>query len=184
MENGQKRKVVFLDRDGTVNVTTDGWWRKENWAFTPRAIDALRTFKQAGYALALVTNQGGISNGLYQHEEVIALHTFMQELLAKEGVMFDAIAYCPHHTKDSCECRKPQTGMVTEIEKILGPIEFASSWMIGDKLSDVGFGKALGVKTALIRSVYWDEQSSTATPDFVVFSLYEASLAISQNTLA
>lgn len=174
-------KVVFLDRDGTINIDTEHWWKKEEWQFTDRAPEALKLLKEAGFALAVVTNQGAIELGLYTAAEVEALHQYMQELLTKEGVQIGAIAYCPHVTATNCDCRKPKTGMAKQIEGQVGPIDYAQSWMIGDKPADMMFGKNIGVQTALIRSGYWHDDDLPARPDIIVKSLYEASLAIRKN---
>ena len=93
--------------------------------------------------------------------------------LTECDVSVDAIAVCPHAADDECECRKPNPGMRGQLEEQLGQeIDVTSSWMIGDKPSDIGFGQALGLNTGLIRSRYWNEVDSLAVrPDLVGDSL-------------
>ena len=67
----------------------------------------------------------------------------MKRLLAESSVHIDAIAYCPHDRAGDFDCRKPKAGLADSIEKQLGPIDYASSWVVGDKESDIGFGKLM-----------------------------------------
>ena len=163
--------VIFLDRDGCINVDHDEWWRADLFQLHDRVPEALKRLKDAGYKLALVTNQSGVEKGLYAEEEVIELHQIMQQQLAQHGAELDALAYCPHYGN----CRKPKPGMAKQIETELGEIDYANSWMIGDKDTDVGFGKNNGTKTALIKTgQYWHNESElTYKPDLIVDSLFD-----------
>lgn len=178
------KKVVFLDRDGTINVDTEHWWKKEEWGFTDQVPQALKSLHDAGFTLALVTNQGAIELGLYTSADVESLHQYVQELLEPHDVQIDAIAFCPHSSQTQCECRKPKTGMAKQIEAQIGEIDYPNSWMIGDKPSDLMFGKGIGARTALIRSGYWHDDDLPAQPDIIVKSLYEASSAIRKDPYA
>lgn len=167
-------KVVFLDRDGTINVDDGYVYKIADWQFTPQAPEALKSLQDAGYALAVITNQSGIARGLYTQENMQELHRYMTSQLAERGVTIDAIAVCPHdRDQNDCECRKPRIGMARQIEQVIGDIDYPNSWTVGDKEADVGFGKNAGTKTALIRSKYWKEGQVTEQPDMIVNSLYE-----------
>lgn len=169
------KNVIFLDRDGTLNVDHGYVNEAKDWEWVPGAIEACKKMQDAGYSLAIVTNQSGIAQGLYTEENMHALHDFMTEELEKHGVFLDAIAYCPHSRSVSeCDCRKPAIGMAKQIEAIIGEIDYANSWMIGDKEADLLFGKNAGTKTAIIRSTYWKEGELTMEPDMIVGSLKEA----------
>lgn len=173
------RAVIFLDRDGTLNVDKGFVHRREDWEFTDRAVEALRGLRDAGYALAVVTNQSGVGRGYFGLEDVLVLHEYVRQQLARQGVKLDAIAICPHAPDDGCDCRKPRTGMARQIEAQLGePVAYERSWVIGDKLSDLRFGQALGVRVALLRSRYWDEDQLPAPPTLIADSLYESAQAI------
>ena len=168
-------KVIFLDRDGTINVESEkGYVDKiSEWQFTPQAPEALTTLQAAGYALVVITNQSGIARRLYTEEDMNHLHEHMEEQLAKEGVKLAAVAFCPHDRNSICDCRKPNIGMAQQIEQKIGAIDYANSWTIGDKVADIGFGKNAGTKTALIRSKFWSESDVSETPDMIVDSLYD-----------
>jgi len=173
------RPVIFLDRDGTLNVDKGFVHRVADWEFTDRAPDALRELRDAGYALALVTNQSGVGRGYFTLEDVHVLHEYVRQQLAQYGVTLDAIAVCPHAPDDGCECRKPRTGMARQIETQLGePIAYEQSWIIGDKFSDLEFGRALGTQVCLLRSRYWDEDQLPGASVLITDSLYESAQAI------
>lgn len=167
-------KVVFLDRDGTINVDSGFVHKVEDWKFTDRAAEGLKKLKAAGFRLAIITNQSGIGHEMYTLADMEEVHRHMESELAKSGVKLDAIAFCPHRRDGGCACRKPATGMAKQIEEKLGPIDYEGSWTIGDKEADLKFGKALGTRTALIRSRYWEEAALSEAPDFLASSLYEA----------
>jgi len=172
-------RVVFLDRDGTINVDSGYVYQVEDWQFLDGAIDALRTLSSRGYALAVVTNQSGIARGYYTEAEVLILHEHMKREAAREGVTIDAIAYCPHKADAGCSCRKPGTLMSGQIEEQLGcAIDYQRSWTVGDKTSDIAFGKALGTRTALLSSPYWSEAELTDRPNLIANSLREATRRI------
>lgn len=175
------RNVIFLDRDGTINVDHGYVHSRDQWEFTVRAPAALKKLQEAGYALGVITNQSGIARGLYTAADMRALHEYMSAELAREGVTIDAIAFCPHDRDSTCDCRKPMPGMAKHIEEQIGAIDYATSWTIGDKTADMEFGHATGTKTALIRSQYWKEEELTTQPNIIADSLWEAVEAIVQN---
>jgi len=173
------RPVIFLDRDGTLNVDKGFVHRVADWEFTDRAPDALRELRDAGYALALVTNQSGVGRGYFTLDDVHVLHEYVRQRLSEQGVSLDAIAVCPHAPDDGCECRKPRTELARQIETQLGePIAYERSWAIGDKLSDLEFGRALGTQVCLLRSRYWDEDQLPGASVLITDSLYESAQAI------
>jgi len=171
-------KVIFLDRDGTINIDKGYVYRVEDWQWTQAAPEALKLLQEAGFSLVVITNQSGIAHGLYTLDQMQALHQFMEDELGKSGVKLDAVLFCPHGRDGTCDCRKPKTGMADQAEKIIGPIDYTSSWTIGDKAADLMFGKKLGTSTALIKSKYWDKESLGDEPDLIVDSLSQAAATI------
>jgi len=148
------RKAVFLDRDGTINNNKDHYyvWRIEDFEFNPGAIEALRELKARGYLLVVITNQGGVSKGEYNLDDVDILHHHMSAELEREGIDLDEIYICPHHdTIEACLCRKPLPLM---IEKAMArfDIDPRRSYMIGDSQRDMEAGIAAGLYSILIDS--------------------------------
>ena len=177
--NAGSKRVIFLDRDGTLNVDCGYVHRREEWEFTGRAPESVRLFSDVGFRIAVVTNQSGIAAGFYSDADTDLLHAFMCRELTRFGVCIDAVVYCPHDREGGCDCRKPNTGMARQVaQQLEAPIDYAASWTIGDKLSDLEFGVALGTHTALIRSRYWSAADLAIQPDLIVDSLYDAARAI------
>lgn len=153
-------RVIFLDRDGTLNEEVHYLHRKEDLVLLPGVAQALGALKQAGYRLVVVTNQAGVARGYYGEDEVVQLHEYMNELLAPQGAKIDHFFYCPHHPehgigiyKKVCHCRKPETGMFEMAEQYY-EIDKEHSWMIGDKQIDVEAGRNYGVHTVLVGTGY------------------------------
>ena len=153
-------KVIFLDRDGTLNVEVNYLHRKEDLVLLPGVPEALKAFKDQGYKLVVITNQAGVARGYYTEDDVRELHRYMNELLAEQGAEIDGFYYCPHHPehgigqyKIQCHSRKPETGMFEMAEQDFD-VDKASSWMIGDKLIDIEAGRNYGVRTVLVGTGY------------------------------
>lgn len=153
-------KVIFLDRDGTLNEEVHYLHRKEDLRLLPGVARAIGMWRKRGYKIVVVTNQAGVARGYYQESDVKALHEYMNSLLGQEGAGIDHFFYCPHHPehgvgkyKTVCRCRKPDIGMFLMAEKFY-QVDKARSWMIGDKLIDVEAGRNYGVKTVLVGTGY------------------------------
>ena len=155
-------KVVFLDRDGTMNVEVNYLYRKEDLKLIDGTAEAVRLLNEAGYKVIVVTNQAGVARGYYTEEDVKILHDYMNEVLGHDGAHVDAFYYCPHHPehgigiyKKQCHCRKPETGMFEAAERDLPEgIDKAHSYMIGDKRIDAQAGKNFGVTGVLVGTGY------------------------------
>jgi D-glycero-D-manno-heptose 1,7-bisphosphate phosphatase len=159
-----KRKAIFLDRDGTLNVDVGYLHRLEDLELFPWTGDALRLLKRAGYLLVVVTNQSGIAHGLIAPEFVPACHDEMRRRLAPAGADLDALYFCNHHPRGSiaelaidCRCRKPLPGMVDDAVRDL-QVDPSQSWVVGDKWLDVDLGHAVGARSILVRTGWGVEQ--------------------------
>lgn len=174
-------RVFFLDRDGTLNVDHGYVNEAEKFEWCEGVFEGLRLLQEAGFTLAVVTNQSGIGHGLYTEEAMHALHKRMEADLAAEGITLAAIEFCAAKRGSNAECRKPNTGMAKAVEKKIGPIDYTNSWMIGDKDRDVQFGKNLGAHTALIRSGYWELNDLDVEPELIVDSVLEAAKRVTSD---
>lgn len=189
----QPAKVIFLDRDGTMNVEVNYLHRPEDLELIPGCAEAVRLFNEAGYQVIVVTNQAGVARGYYKEEDVDILHAYMNDLLKKEGAHVDAFYYCPHHPehgigeyKKICRCRKPGTGMLEQAEGDLpGGIDREQSFMIGDKLLDTEAGRNFGVTGVLVGTGYGAEEKKSETGyDYYVSDLLAAARAIISGEIA
>jgi D-glycero-D-manno-heptose 1,7-bisphosphate phosphatase len=97
----------------------------------------------------VVSNQRGIALGLYSEAAVAAIHANLQDVLKASGAHVDAFYICPHD-KEQCSCRKPLPGMFEQAQRDFPDINASTSAIIGDSLSDIEFGKRLGMRTVFI----------------------------------
>lgn len=139
------QKAIFLDRDGVINVDKAYVYKIEDFEFCEGVFEALKHFQKLGYLLIIVTNQSGIGRGYYTEEDFQQLTSWMRQELLHVNIKIDAIYHCPHTPEAKCECRKPKSGMFKAAIKAFD-IDVKSSWMIGDKKSDME--AALGAEIA------------------------------------
>jgi len=169
------RPYVFLDRDGTLNVDRGYVHRWDDWEFLGGVIEALERFRNRGFGLVVVTNQSGVARGLYGEDDVRVLHSQVNRWLRCRGIAIDAFRYCPHGPDVQCGCRKPATGMVANWVAETGAVpDYSRSWTIGDRLTDIEFGKALGTRTVLLAPTPPNTRNADTTPDFVCRDLCDA----------
>lgn len=172
------RRAVFLDRDGTINIDKNYLFRAEDWEWTPRAVEAIGGFNDLGFLVIVVTNQAGIARGYYDHEDVQHLHRYINKILAEFNACIDAYYYCPHHPDFGqlriCNCRKPKTGLLEQAIRDF-EINVKDSFMIGDKISDIQAGVAVGATPILVGPAIDNTAKSVA-------NLYEAYQWIKQRT--
>ena len=153
------KKAIFLDRDGTINVEKDYIYKSEDLVFEEGTIEALKTFKNLGYILIVISNQSGIARGYFTEEDLNIFNNNMNEILKKNGVEITEFYCCPHHPdgigeyKKVCECRKPNNKMIEDAIKKYN-IAREKSYMIGDKTSDIGAGLKSNLKTVLVKTGY------------------------------
>ena len=152
-------KCVFLDRDGVLNEDrTDYVYRVEDFIIPAGVPEALRTLKEAGYLLIVITNQAGIAKGLYTRDDVMACYNYLQDQC---GHVIDDIYYSPHHPKYDTESLTRKPGSLL-LEKAMAKYRILpqESWMIGDALRDMQAGKRVGVRTVRIA-----QEAIEPTPD-------------------
>lgn len=149
-------KVVFLDRDGTINVEKNYLYKIEEFEYIDGAVDALRILQDLGYMLIIITNQSGIARGFYTEADFLQLNHWMIEDLREKGVQIEKVYYCPHHPEGviaeysgACDCRKPGTGLFWQAQKEL-QIDMAKSYAIGDKIRDLAICKESDVHGILL----------------------------------
>jgi D-glycero-D-manno-heptose 1,7-bisphosphate phosphatase len=163
------RPAVFLDRDGTLLEEAGYLSRLDRLRFFPYSVDAVRLLNRAGLAVVLVTNQAGIARGLFDEAFVAETHRHITDRLASAGARIDGFYYCPHHPdgiveayRGSCECRKPQPGLLRRAAQDLD-IDLARSFAVGDRWHDLQAGTAVGARGVLVRTGYGRE-TEAATP--------------------
>lgn len=182
-----KRKAIFLDKDGTILNNVPYNVDPRLISFYEGVISGLTLFRNLGFLLIIVSNQSGVAHGYFKEEELIIVKTHIQNLLKKYKLKIDGFYYCPHHPQGvvpeysmECFCRKPMPGLLINAGKGLD-IDFSSSWIIGDTLSDIEAGKKVGTKTMLINNGNETEWvfNKNRFPDFMVDNFKQAADIIS-----
>jgi D-glycero-D-manno-heptose 1,7-bisphosphate phosphatase len=150
MPTNANKKLVILDRDGVINVDSDAFIKSpDEWVAIPGSLEAIARLNQAGYRVAIASNQSGIGRGLFDMAALNAMHEKMNRAAASVGGRIDAVFFCPHTQEDECECRKPKPGMLQQIVERF-EIDPADTPVVGDSLRDLQAGAALGFALHLV----------------------------------
>lgn len=155
-----RQRAIFLDRDGTMNVSKGFISNADDLELIPGTIEAIKAINKSGALAIVITNQPVIARGECSFEELHNIHNKLKTLLGEKGAFVDDIFYCPHHPdkgfegevpelKFDCECRKPKTGMINEaVDKY--NIDLSKSYMVGDSTMDLELARNAGVKSVLV----------------------------------
>ena len=172
-----KNKAIFLDRDGVINKEVGYLSSPDKFDFIDGTIEALKTLKQKGFLLIIITNQAGIARGYYSVENLSNIHKKMNDILQQNDIILDGIYYCPHHPDftGSCDCRKPKPGMMFKAKDKFN-IDMKNSFMVGDTLNDIKTGLNANCKTVLVLTGYGAEEQKkigNIKPDLIFKNLLE-----------
>ena len=185
----QKIKVLFLDRDGTINKDTGSYIAsREQLQLIDRADEAIALARNAGFRIVIVSNQAGIARGIATVEQVEEVNRYLNELLSLKNAGFDRCYYCPFHPEYPhpdydrfIDYRKPATGMVElAINDFLAEgfiVDRGASFFVGDKTIDVECGLRAGLRPVLVRTGHNEEElclTRNIIPEFVADDLYKA----------
>lgn len=142
--------LVILDRDGVINHDSDDYIKSEDeWFPIAGSIDAISQLSQSGFLVCVATNQSGLARGLFDEFALARIHELMRTLVEEKGGHIDGIFFCPHGPDDGCDCRKPRTGLLDQIEDQFGR-SVAGAWFIGDTEKDIDAALAKGCKPILV----------------------------------
>lgn len=175
------KKVVFLDRDGTINLDSADYIKsRSEFDFIPGSIEAIRNLTANGFASIVITNQSALARKFITPEELDAIHAMMCRAVASGGGKIADIFFCPHMPDERCECRKPAPGLIHQARQKYN-IELANSIMVGDNVKDIACGRNAGCgRTVLVKSgkdpdVENKLKKRPISADFVAGNLLEAS---------
>jgi D-glycero-D-manno-heptose 1,7-bisphosphate phosphatase len=173
------RRYVLIDRDGTIIEECHYLSDPDQVRLIPGSAEAMRTLREQGLGMAIVTNQSGVGRGYFDLDRLEQINQRMCQLLASEGVHLDGIYFCPHTPDDLCGCRKPQPGMIEQARKELG-FEPARCMVVGDRETDIELGRNVGATTFLVRTGYGTEtvNNRSANPDYIADNLLDAARLI------
>jgi D-glycero-D-manno-heptose 1,7-bisphosphate phosphatase len=145
-------KLVVLTRDGVINQDTLDYVKSpEAWKPLPGSLEAIAALNRAGIRVAVATNESGISRGLFDIDQLTAIHCQMHDELEKVGGQVDMVLFCPHAPSDDCDCRKPRPGMLQQIaERAL--VDLSEITLIGVCARDLQAALTAGARPVLILS--------------------------------
>lgn len=171
---------ILLDRDGTIIVDHGHVGSVDRVEFIPGAAEAVALFNAAAIPVAVVTNQAGVAKGLYGVDDVARVHEYITDRLAEHGAHIDLFLFCPYHPEGvvdeftrASEDRKPGAGMAKAAQAALN-LDLRSSWVVGDRLEDVGLAAAVGASAIYLgadqveRPGVWSFASLAAAAPFIL----------------
>jgi D,D-heptose 1,7-bisphosphate phosphatase len=174
-----KNKAIFIDRDGTINVDVHYLDNPDKFEMYPCVGEGVKKLKENGFKIIVITNQSGIARGYFTEKQLKNIHERMKKEFQKFGIVLDGIYYCPHHPDDNCNCRKPKTGLFEKAIKEHN-IDVKKSYVVGDKILDIGAGKKIGATAILIPEPHVrDELLSKKNewkhnPNYIANDMYDA----------
>jgi len=144
--------LVILDRDGVINRESRAFVKSASeWLPLPGSIEAIATLSNAGYTVAIATNQSGLARGLFDRNALRAMHRKLRMLVEVQGGHVDRIVVCAHGPDDGCDCRKPKPGLLYRLGRYYGT-DLTGVPFIGDSLRDLQAAVSAGARPILVRS--------------------------------
>ncbi len=177
---------VFLDRDGTINEEVSYLADISQLKLIDGTPEAIGLLKKSNFKVVVFTNQAAVAKGYLSEKALQGIHHRMEDMLRAQNARIDAIYYCPHRPTEGiapynvdCSCRKPKPGMLERASRDLR-IDLTKSFVVGDKMTDLEAGYAVGCRGILVRTGYGRESEKQVIthnfqPDYVAANLLEAS---------
>ena len=182
-------KIVFLDRDGVINeFPGNGNYvtKLKDFHFIPGSLDALHILAQHRFSVFVVSNQAGVSKGIYSREKLNQITRKMLMGVRKRGGKIRKVFYCTHRSDAGCECRKPGIGLVRRALQLMDKtIHIAKkAYFVGDTESDILAGHNARCKTIFVLSGREDRRYMRkwkVKPDFIADNLLAATKIITNS---
>ena len=160
---------VFFERDGILNLVKVERGHQltplslDEFQLNPAALEPLQKLKAAGFVLLATTNQPGLSRGYLPRRELDRMHAVLMQRFP-----LDEILVCPHDESDHCNCRKPNTGLLTEAA-FKWQLGLDRSYVVSDKWQDAQAAHVIGCTSLLLKSPW----TGKGHHDFVLSNLSE-----------
>ncbi len=192
-------KAVFLDRDGVINYPVlnpntgnfEAPFKVQDLKLFPNVIESLKELQALNFKLFIITNQPDYAKGKAKLEDLKAIEKELLDILKKNSIEITEYFACFHHPNGvvpeytcKCLCRKPGTLFLDQGKEKYN-IDMKSSWMLGDRDTDIECGSSAGVKTILIYSEYSvsENNAGKSNPSYKAKDLHEAVRIIKNDNL-
>ena len=143
-------KVVVLDRDGVINADSAEFIKTaDEFQPMPGSIEAIAKLHKNGFKIFVATNQSGLGRKLFDNDTLTQIHHKLCSMVEEMGGFIEGIFFCPHLPEDNCACRKPNTGLLEQIESEFD-CSITGSYFVGDSLKDIQAAKAFGCLPILV----------------------------------
>jgi len=185
LNNQNKRKAIFLDRDGVINKEKPNLYKIEDFDLYDFAAEAILKINKSNFLAVVVTNQPVVAKGLCSFIQLNEIHNKLETLLGLQNAFVDRIYFCPHHPekgfegeivdlKTNCSCRKPNVGMINQAITELN-IDISGSFIIGDRTVDIQTGINAKLNTILVKTGYaGSDNAHVVKPAFITQNLLKA----------
>ena len=170
-------KTIFLDRDGVINKEINYLHKIEDFEFIDGVFEACQYLQSLEYKIIVITNQSGISRGLYTKNDYQIITKWMVSQFMKNNISILDTFHCPHLPDSGCNCRKPKPGMLLNAKNKYD-IDMNQSWMIGDKETDITAAISSGItNTILVKSGHKINEADSRAK-FIIDSINHSSQLI------
>ena len=171
--------TIFLDRDGVINEEKPGNYilNPSEFIFTNRALEAINIISVSFGKVLIVSNQRGIGKSLMTIDDLQSIHNEMLKQITSSEGRIDNIYYCSE-VDNNHPNRKPNIGMARQALQDFPEIDLQKSIIVGNKMSDMKFGKAAGMFTVFIRSTNPDQSFPHPDIDLAFDSLIDFALSL------
>ena len=165
-------KTIFLDRDGVINKEKGYLHKIKDFEFISGVFETCRYLQGLNYKIIIITNQSGISRGLYTENDFQIINNWMISEFKKNDINILDVFHCPHMPESNCSCRKPKPGMLTIACKKYD-IDMSKSWMIGDKESDIIAANSAGIHNTILIKNDTSQEELRSNAKFILKSIKE-----------
>ncbi|MCP1673366.1 D-glycero-D-manno-heptose 1,7-bisphosphate phosphatase [Natronocella acetinitrilica] len=153
--------AIILDRDGVINEDSSEFIKSvDEWRAIPGSLEAIAALSQAGWTIAICTNQSGIARGLLTPENLEQIHDAIRQGVQKLGGNVHGIYSCPHGPLDGCACRKPKPGLYIQAAEELG-FTLRNTPVVGDAARDLEAAIKVDARPILVRTGKGVETAAT-----------------------
>ncbi|TAH09255.1 MAG: HAD-IIIA family hydrolase [Sphingobacteriia bacterium] len=174
----KKEWTLFLDRDGVLNHEKNEDYIR-NWnefEFYPDTLAAIPLLNECFGTIVVATNQKGVGKALMTEADLYSIHQPMLQHIEAAGGLIKKVYYCTDLADDSPN-RKPQPGMAFQAKADFTSIDFSKSIMVGNRISDMKFGRNAGMFTVFLATTHPDTPFPNEYIDLRFNSLYDFALA-------